>query len=287
MSNDIEHISNKITIHSPENPPSTGHGINVDLTLTNQKYLEISNWQKDSQPSFTLIIHDPNSIGLEDSQEYHVEKFVEDVLLACNIVLKRAIFSKHNSGSTKSNITWKKQESTSEVKDTSTGKVVVINETIGIHESVSISVGFKDELDENKVLEILSKIRKINDGTAQSSLKLNDFQKSLNEYDAAMESIERLGVFKHLFSSLELSTNCDDHDDRNGQGLDIEINRITGIDQSKIEDWRNFNSRTKHKDRNPNDERLYQDGLQQLGGKIVKLHEASQKTIQYRFNDIS
>jgi len=234
-----------------------------------------------------LIIHDPHSIGLEDSQEYNVEKFVDDVLLACNIVLKRAIFSKHNSDSTKSRITWKKQEPTSEVKDTPTEKVVVINETIGIHESISRSIGFKDELDENKVLEILSKIRKINDGTAQSSLKLNDFQKSLNEYDVAMESIELLGIFKHLFSSLELSTNCDDHDDRNGQKLDAEINRITGIDLSTIKDWRNFNSRTKHKDIHSNDERLYQEGLKQLGGKIIKLRETSQKTIQFRFNAIS
>ena len=234
-----------------------------------------------------MIIHDPHSIGLEDSQEYNVEKFVDDVLLACNIVLKRAIFSKHNSDSTKSRITWKKQEPTSEVKDTPTEKVVVINETIGIHESISRSIGFKDELDENKVLEILSKIRKINDGTAQSSLKLNDFQKSLNEYDVAMESIELLGIFKHLFSSLELSTNCDDHDDRNGQKLDAEINRITGIDLSTIKDWRNFNSRTKHKDIHSNDERLYQEGLKQLGGKIIKLRETSQKTIQFRFNAIS
>ena len=80
MNNDIEHISNKIIVHSPENPPSIGHGINVDLTLINQKHFEILNWKKGNQPSFTFIVHDPHSIGLEDSQEYNVEKFVDDVL---------------------------------------------------------------------------------------------------------------------------------------------------------------------------------------------------------------
>jgi len=80
MSKDIANISNKISIHSPENPPSTGHGLNVKLTSSNQKYLEISNWENGNQPRFTLIVHDPISIGLEDSQEYNVEKFVDDLL---------------------------------------------------------------------------------------------------------------------------------------------------------------------------------------------------------------
>jgi len=286
MSTDIENISNELSVHSPENPPSTGHGIKVDLTITNQKHLEISNWQQGPQPTFTLTINDPISLGLEDSQEYNVERFIDDVILACNVILKRAIFSKHKSNSDKSKIEWKKQESSSEVRDTPTGKAVIINETVRISESVSICIGFKDELDEKQVLEILSKIRKIKNGNTHSSLKINDFQKSLNEYDAAMESIERLGVFKHLFSALELSTNCDNHD-RSGPELDAKISEITGISQSIIEDYRQFNSRTKHKDRNPNDEALYQEGLNQLGGKIVRLREASQKIIQFRFHDIT
>lgn len=287
MSSDIENISNELSVHLPENPASTGHGASVEFTLKNEKHMEISKWQKGTQPTFTLTIHDPMSIGLEDSQENNVEQFMDDLILACNILLKRVVFSKHASNSNKSRLQFKEHESTSEVHDTPTGKAVVITEHVRIRDSVSVSIGTTDELDENEVLDILQKIIKIRKGTAQSTLNVNNFQKSLNEYDAAIEGIERLSVFKHLFSSLELATNCDNAPDRTGPSLDNEVISITGVARSDIEDYRNFNSRSKHKDRTTDEENLYQDGLKQLGGKINTLRKVTQEIINTRFSAIS
>lgn len=287
MSTDIENISNELAIHLPENPASTGHGASVDFTLKNEKHLKFSNWQEGNQPTFTLTINDPISLGLEDSQEQNVEQFIDDIILACNILLKRVTFSKHKSESKKSRLEFKEQKSTCEIHDTPTGKAVVITEHLRMTDRVSISIGTKDELDENEVLEILDKIRKMRSGNAQSSLNVHNFQKSLNEYDGAMEGIERLSVFKHLFSALELATNCDNMPDRSGTTLDNEVIGITGIGRNEIEDFRNFNSRSKHKDRTSDEETKYQEGLSKLGSKINPLRNATQKIIQNRFNLIS
>jgi hypothetical protein len=283
----INDISIELNVHLPENPASTGHGASVDLNLLNAKHLKISDWTKGNQPSFTLTITNPLSIGLDSSEQSNVSQFLDDLILALNIVLKRTTFSKHASSSKKSKINFQVPKPTSEVRYTPTGKEVILTEHIHIRDEVSISIGVHDELDEPIVLELLQKIKKIRLNMANSSLNVNNFQKSLNEYDAAMEGIERLSVFKHLFSSLELATNCDNAQDRTGHSLDSEVVRISGINVTDMEWFRNFNSRTKHKDRNPADEQLYQEGLSQLGGKINSLRNTSQKIIQTRFNYIS
>ena len=226
-------------------------------------------------------------IGLDNSQENNVEQFIDDVILTCNIVLNRVSLSKYLSKHNKTQIKFRAHKSISKVYDTPEGKVIKIHEHISIHDGVSISVGVKDELDENKVLDILQKIRKIRKGNSQSILNVHNFSKSLREYDLATKSTERLSVFKHLFSSLELAVNCDNARDRTGSKLDNEVVSITGISRDKIKDFREFNSRAKHKDRTPAEEQLYQEGIKQLSGKILELHPCVRKIIKTRFTAIS
>ena len=286
MSEDTDKISRRIYLHSPINPPSTGHGLNVNFNLKNSNYVTMNDWENSLQPSFTLTVKDPKSIGLIDFQGNNVEDFVNEMILSSNLIMTKAAFSRHNSDSTKTEISRKKPEAPKPtVEDTPTGKKISITEVVTITDSVHITVGFNEELNETELINLLSKIHHLKRDTIQTNLKLNDLAKSLNEYAAAMSSFERLSIFKNLFSALELAINCDGID-RSSSDLDNEIHRITGVSLSRIEDCRRFNARTKHVDRSPQDEQEYKEGLNKLGEKIIYLREAAQKAIIFRLGSI-
>ena len=97
MSDNHDVISQKINVHSPVNPPHAGFGLNIKLNLTNQNHITITNWDMSELPNFLLEIKSPLSIGLDNFQERVVDRFMEDVILACNLVLTKAAFSRHSS----------------------------------------------------------------------------------------------------------------------------------------------------------------------------------------------
>ena len=154
MSDSIDKIKRNVFVHDPTNPPAVGHGLNAEINHVNDKHLKIENWQGGEQPNFTLIINDPKAMGLQDFQENNVEQFVNDLILSCNLVLKRAVFSRQSFDSARSTVERKKMSPPeSKVEDTPQGKKVTITEVVRITDSIHITVGFKDELDEEKVLE--------------------------------------------------------------------------------------------------------------------------------------
>ena len=275
-----------INVHFPINPPAAGLGIDAKITLINQKYFAITNWIKSDHPSFTLEIRDPISLGLLDFQEYNVEKFVVNVILACNLILQKGAFSKHNSNSSYAKIQRKKEPPIpSKIEDTPTGKKIIIQERIRITDSVHISMGFEEEFDEKKVVDVLHKLIKIENEKIKFNLNIQDLQKALREYYFGTTSFERLGIFKHLFSSVELATNCDGND-RSGFDLDDEINKICNVELAKIEDFRTFNSRTKHIDKHLLHRSKYKEGMSKLGEKIIFVRESAQKIILNRLSSI-
>ena len=90
--------------------------------------------------------------------------------------------------------------------DTPTGKVAEIHEYInGVKDKILVSLGTRDELDENKILEILSKIKKMKFFTVNSSINIHNFQKSLKEYTNAMNGIDQISVFKSFRTLFLLS----------------------------------------------------------------------------------
>ena len=286
MASNQDKISTTIYVHDPINPPGVGRGIEPKIKLENFKHLSIENWREGEQPNFTLKITDPKAIGLLNFDDYSVEHFFDDLILSCNLVLKRAAFSKNSSDSIHAAVERKEEpKPKSIVKDIPSGKEIIITEVLHVIDRAHFTIGFKDELDEIKMLELLSKILSLKNGKIQTTLKVNNVQKSLNDYQSGMSSFERLGIFKHLFSSLEVSTNCDGND-RNDQALVQEAAQISGVGKSRIEDCRSFNNRAKHIDRTLQQEKEYQEGLKKLGPKIIHLREATQLIIIFRLKSI-
>jgi len=155
---------------------------------------------------------------------------------------------------------------------------------VRIADSVHITAGFEENLNETQILDILKKLDRLN-GTNKTNLQARNIKKSLDEYSAGMSSFDRIGIFKHLYSSMELATNCDGND-RTGSRLDNEVNKIAGTPNSAIQNWREFNDRTKHINRNPQEEKWYLENLSILGEKLSPLRKTCQKIILNRLTNI-
>jgi hypothetical protein len=59
------------------------------------------------------------------------------------------------------------------------------------------------------VLEVIKEIDSFDNITKTPKFQVEDIRKSLSDYSSAMSSFAAIRIFKHLFSSLELATNCD------------------------------------------------------------------------------
>jgi hypothetical protein len=286
MNSNKRTLSRKVFVHEVINPPYAGHSIDAKINILNSKHLEISDLKKDDgQQSFTLKIIDSTSLGLQNFQEYNVEIFFDRILLACNLVLKSAAFSRHKSDSSHTIIERESSQSSgTKITRTPEGIIIEVNETLGITVSTHITAGFEENLDENRVLDILKKFDRL-EGTNKTNLQVGDIKKSLDEYSAGMSSFDRIGIFKHLYSSMELATNCDGND-RTGSRLDNEVNKIVGTPSLTVQNWREFNDRSKHINRNSQEEKWYQENLSRLGEKLSPLRETCQKIILDRLQNI-
>jgi hypothetical protein len=280
MSLDVDRISRILRVHSPVNPPATGSSMQITINFKKGNSLNISEWQNTEPQSFTFTVVDPLSLGLSNFEDTTVEKFMDELILVCNLVFEKAAFSKNPADSSRIVVMRKKEKPAEAKVERKEGSIVItINETLTLHDSVHVTGMFSDNLDEKKVLEILSKIIQIKDeSVVKTKLQTPDLLKALKEYSSAMSSHDRLTIFKHLFSSIELATNCDGQDRKNSK-LDQEINRISGVDVAKIEGCRGFNNRAKHINILPSHKKEYEDGMHKLGENIIYLREASRKVI--------
>lgn len=278
-------LSRKIYVHEVINPPFAGHSIKATINLLNPQHLEISELKSEiGQQSFTLKIIDPMSLGLQDFQGYSVERFIDRILLACNLVLKHAAFSRHKSDSSNTIVERKSSQSSgTKITRTKEGIIIEINETTGITDSIHITAEVTENLDETLVLYILKKLDRLE--SPKTHLQVSDIKKAVMEYSAGMSSFDRIGIFKHLYSSMELATNCDGID-RTGSNLDNAVNNIVETPSSKVEEWREFNARSKHINRNSQEEKMYQDNLSRLGEQLSPIRETCQKLILERLNTI-
>lgn len=223
-------------------------------------------------------------IGLSDPHDK--ERFIDDLILSCNLVLDRAAFSKNSTDSTRSIMEKRKRFMPKpKTENTESGKKVIVSDALHLDDSVDVVVGIEDKLDEAKVLELLSKILILKNCRISPSLQVSNMKKSLIGFQAAMSCLDMLETFKQLSSSLEISTNYDGIDRKN-QKLVQEASRVSGVAYSKINDCREFYNRTKHSNRNLREEMEYQDGLKPLDEKIGWAREAAQKIIAYRLRSL-
>lgn len=252
--------------------------------------MEISDWRDNAgQQEFTLTLPDPKIMGLQCFEPSDTEKFIDKILLACNLCLIKAAFSRQIGDTSDTTLQFQDNSTlSSQTNVTETpgeGFRVEAGETIRIGDSRHVTVGFRDVLDEVRVLEILKKIDSLDVLLGPTKFQILDIRKSLSSYSTAMSIFDLQGIFKNLFNSLELSTNCDGQD-RKSNSLDKEAGKIAAISPSKVKDWRDFNNFSKHISRNQQEEKLYTNALLSLAEKLEPLRLACQKIILDRLCNI-
>jgi len=277
----ISNIKRPVFAHHLINPPSVDTNCDVTLVIINSKgRISLVKEGVGLQTRYMLSITDPSSLGLLNSEQNTVELFIKDLVLAINLGLRRTALSRLEGDLAQSHIEFKQADTKVVVERTPEGQHIAITEVIMLRDSVHITIGITEEIDEEIVVSNLQLINKVNryNLSAHSKIQLVNLAKSLSEYESAMSFFDRLMIFKHLFNSLELATNWDGID-RKGCSLDIEVAKITGTKTLEVCDWRGFYNRTKHIDGTPKEITAFVKGMENLPQKLMPLRLASETAI--------
>jgi hypothetical protein len=196
------------------------------------------------------------------------------------LVLQRAVLSVFRLEPTKPDVLLSSIPAEVKVKDLPTGKSIEIKETLRIRDEVHVAVGTSEDLDESLVQKVTIQLGKSNRfrlDTSTGPLRAN-LSNALHEYEAAMASLDRLLLFKHLYNALEIISNIDGKN-RDGGDLDLQMSTITGASQSECKSWRDLYNRTKHIHRNLADVSTFVSGTENVTGYNSVMRPAAGKEL--------
>jgi hypothetical protein len=268
------------------NPPSEGSNCDITLNLVNSNgRLNLTKVRAGFQTRYLLLIPEAHSLGLLSSEQNKVDLFIENLILAANLILHKTALSTLEGDLPESQVEYKRQEIEEIVEDKPYGRHITITDTVIITEKVEVMMEFAEEIDENRLISLLQQINRVSITKLQNNtpMELVNLKKSFNEYRNAMSVFDRLMIFKHLFNSLEFATNSDGMD-RTGPNLDNEVAKITNLQTSDVCEWRQFYDRAKHVDRKGKDLTTFIEGMKNLPNFLVPLRLATQAVIFARIN---
>ena len=224
-------------------------------------------------------------LGLDNFEESHINKFMDKVILACNLTMKRAAFS--NKVNDPSCAVMDTDDlpvtSTSKVEKTPTGFKVSITESMRIRDSASVSVGFDDILDETQFIDTLRKIQIVH-ANVNGTIINHNLKKALEVYLSATMNAGKYNTFKDLYSALEEAVNFDGSRVK-GETFDKKVCSILADNQLPMDDLREFNNRLKHPD-NDAQCKAYEEVKRQATAKIWKLRPIVTKVILHRLSSV-
>jgi len=274
-------IERPVFVHDLTNPPAEDRNCDIELRVVNSKERIIFAKQNVSlQTKYLLKVPDAKSIGLTSFDQRDVEYGTKDVVLACNLSLQRACLSTLKADLPRPEIEIKVPETPVRIEHTPEGVHILLTETMVARDSVYLTILTKDELDEDQAIRNLRLVRKLDRHALSTStpIPVVNLSKALSEFESAMTVFPRLLIFKHLFNSLEFSTNWDGTD-RRGVLLDKEVANVSGIQEIIAGEWRHFYDRTKHVDRTPENATKFVGGLENLPQILTQLRKTSASMI--------
>jgi hypothetical protein len=234
----------------------------------------------DQQTEYKIVVQDPKSLGTLSDEQATINRSSQDLVLACNIVLQQVALSVFRLEPTKPDIMIIPSPAKVVSRDTPTGKSIEISGTIRARAEVFVKTIAQEDLDESRTVQLSNRLSKIQrfaldkSSTVQRANLIN----ALHEYEAAMASLDRLTIFKHLYNVLELATNIDDTD-RDGPDLDKRMAAVIVTPQNKCEHWRDLYNRTKHIHRDSADVETFVSGTERLTEYVPVMRQASGKTL--------
>ncbi|MEM3272291.1 MAG: hypothetical protein QW745_08850 [Thermoplasmata archaeon] len=247
--------------------------------------LELTKGQQGTLTEYTFSVLNPSNLGFLNCEEINKEMItsLHNLILACNLVLRRAVLSVVKLEIPKPLVSPIKKDFSTE--KSIEGKSNEIKDTIPIRTECNGKIQFKEELDEQEVLKMAGQLQKLKLDVENPDLFKADLMNALFEYEAAMTPLNRLVIFKHLYNSLEIITNIDGKH-RKGKDLDSEMSRITKVNIDDCSRWRNFYNRMKHNYRNYDDVIEYVNGAQRIPEDIPKMREILAKLLIKNLNSL-
>jgi len=284
----LSSIESPVFVHDLQNPPTEDRSCNFEITVVNSKQrIVLEKQDVGLQTRYLLKVQDVMSLGLASVDQRGMENVIKDLVLASNLSLQRACVSTMKGDLFRPEIQIKVPEAPVRVEHTPEGVHVFITETMIARDSIHVTIGTKEELDEEQTISNLRLLRKLNRHaiSTTTTTPVTSLSKALSEFESAMTVFPRLMIFKHLFNSLELSTNWDGAN-RTGDSLDNEVAKIPGIGVTEVEKWRNFYNRTKHVNRTPKDVTEFVGGLENLSETLMPVRRASTSMITDRLRKL-
>jgi len=279
-------IETSVFVHDLTNPPAEDRSCNIDLTIVGSKHrIVLTKRDVDAQTEYVLRVPVASSIGLTSLDQRDNEQAIRDLVLALNLDLKRVCVSVVRGELSGAEVRVTPSESPVEVQQTPQGLEITVREHAIVREVVHITDVTTEEIDETQAIEVFQLIKKLNRHGLPGNIEpqVLNLSKALTEYENAMTVFPRLMIFKHLFNSLELSTNWNGVD-RKGSSLDREVAGASGIPMTNAEKWRRFYDRSKHVDRTAKDASEFVGGLATISDDLVPLRRATTSVILDRLH---
>lgn len=201
-------------------------------------------------------------------------------MLASNLLLQNTIISLVETIPSELEVVIDNPES--EMKETITGEeqTLELKENIALMENCSRIITKDEKINEDDLIKTHLHLNGLTrfDANIYLDSALVNLCNACNEFEAAMNSMGSLNIFRHLFNSLEILSNLDG-EDRKGSELDERISFLTGEPQEKCKNWHTLNSRVKHLQRDLKDIQTLTSGLGDLNNYILDMRKVVSKLI--------
>lgn len=275
--------------HDITHPPTEHRGNDINLILTGSdstvqlnRVLQ-SQQEKSFVTQYSMVISDPQSVGFTSDDRNTVDREFRNLLLAFNLLLCRVCILAKDTSFSHLVIEPDIPESQSHVRKVGNRFEVHLSDTVVVTDNHFAEIGFEEKVDDKDVVNMFNKLQRfkrfeLNPNSARQDINLG---LSLSDYEEAMSTFETLYKFKHLFNSLEHSTDIDGKK-LEGPDFDRFYNSLSLTPNTNVTDWRKLYNRIKHSARNSNDIKNYFNGIQNLREYIMGLRKSCRDLLLLR-----
>ena len=185
---------------------------------------------------------------MRSNEQKDRHEFIERVLLACNLLLKRARLSIHPTGTEIADfIPAKTKNAGDTVEYGPNGPVITISDTVVVTDSCSIGLSDTDELNEIDMCGVLGMIYAIYNNK-KFLQKAANMRAALKEYFRGIRAHDRETVLKGLYAAADTAVNFDKvgRDEKKGGCLDSAMRLLAEDETIEIDKIRVAVGRLKH-----------------------------------------
>lgn len=281
-------LNKTVYCHDIAHPPTEHRGSDIALILTGSdsmihlKRIPQSNRDNSFVTQYSMVIFDPLSVGFTSDDRNTIDRELRNLLLAFNLLLSRICILGTYTSFSDLDIEPTILESQSHGEKIGNRYEVHLSESITVRDDIFAEIGVKDSVDDTQVINLFNKLQRserfeLNPNSTKQDINLD---KSLSEYEQAMSNLEIEYKFKHLFNSLEYSTNI--NGEKLKYGFDSLYTDLVKSPAMDVTQWRTLYNRTKHVQENSNHVKAYINGLQNSRGYVSELRKSCRDMILRR-----